>query len=205
MSFLICGLDEVGRGALAGPLMAVASLFSADPNSRYWEKIHSPVQGVTDSKKFANQTRRREVFHRILRHPSLIDFGLGEASVEEINKVGIDRANSLAFERAVQQLRAVPHYILVDGVNPVFGWDVRKQRAVPKADDLYWPVGAASILAKVIRDTYMTELGWDYPAYRWSQNAGYGTKDHTDALRTYGGCSQHRRAFTKSFIRGRTA
>lgn len=201
MSFLVCGLDEVGRGALAGPLMAVASLFSTEPNPRHWERQFTPIQGVADSKKFNTPAKRREVFHRILRHPTLIDFGIGEVSAYEIDKVGIDRANSLAFERAVQELHTMPYYILVDGVNPVFGWDMTRQRAVPKADDLYWPVGAASILAKVIRDSYMAELGQDYPHYQWAKNAGYGTKEHTDALRTIGGCPHHRRAFVKSFGR----
>jgi len=201
MSFLICGLDEVGRGALAGPLMAVASLFSANSNPRYWEKVHSPVQGVTDSKKFANGHKRREVYHRILRHPNLVDFGLGEVSVEEINRLGIDKANDLAFERAVQELVTWPHFILIDGTNPLYGWNMTAQRVVPKADDLYWPVGAASILAKVIRDSYMKELGGDYPAYHWAKNAGYGTKDHTDALRQVGSSPHHRKAFIKSFGR----
>jgi ribonuclease HII len=198
MSFLICGVDEVGRGALAGPLIAVASLFSSDPNPRYWEKEHSPIKGVIDSKKFSKPEKRREVYHRILRHQSLLDFGLGEVSVEEIDRVGIDRANSMAFDRAVKQLRVMPHYIIVDGVNPVFGWDMDRQRTEAKADDKYWPVGAASILAKVIRDTYMTELGSDYAHYQWSKNAGYGTKDHLDALRTVGACPHHRKAFIKS-------
>lgn len=201
MSFLICGLDEVGRGSLAGPLMAVASLFKADSNPRYWEKIHSPVPGVVDSKKFSNQVKRREVYHRILRHSSLLDFGLGEVSVEEINDIGIDRANILAFDRAVKDLNSLPHFILVDGMNPVFGWDPARQRVAPKADDIYWPVGAASILAKVIRDTYMAELGTDFPYYRWAKNAGYGTKDHTDAIRNNGSCLHHRKAFLKSLGR----
>lgn len=204
MSFLICGVDEVGRGALAGPLIAVASLFSADPDPRYWEKIHTPVKGVTDSKKFSTPDKRREVYHRILRHPQLLDFGLGEVSVEEINRMGIDRANSLAFARAVQELKALPHYIIVDGTNPLYGWDMSRQRTIAKADDLYWPVGAASILAKVIRDSYMAELGNDYAHYQWSKNAGYGTKDHLDALRAMGACPHHRKAFIKKSV-GRSA
>lgn len=201
MSFLICGLDEVGRGALAGPLIAVASLFSADPNPRYWEKPHSPVKGVTDSKKFSTPDKRKEVYYRILHHPSLVDFGLGEVSVEEINEWGIDKANTIAFDRAVRSLRTLPQYIIVDGVNPVYGWDMSKQRAVPKADDLYWPVGAASILAKVIRDSYMAELGIDYPQYRFAENSGYGTKAHVEALRMFGPSSLHRSKFVRRSLR----
>ena len=201
MSFLICGVDEVGRGALAGPMMAVASLFSADPNPRYWEKMHSPIKGVNDSKKFTSKTKRREVYHRILRHPQLLDFGLGEVSVEEIDRNGIDWANSEAFDRAVRQLKAVPHYIIVDGINPIYGWDMSKQWVVKEADDKFWPVGAASILAKVIRDTYMMELGFDYPLYQWARNAGYGTQEHNEVLRKMGSTPHHRRAFIKSIGR----
>jgi ribonuclease HII len=200
MSFLVCGLDEVGRGALAGPLMAVATLF-IESNPRYWERTFSPVPGIRDSKKFSSPAKRREVYHGILRHSSLLDFGIGEVSVAEIDQLGIDRANSIAFQRAVMELGAPPNYIIVDGVNPVFGWDMKKQRVVPKADDLYWPVGAASILAKVIRDTYMAELGTDYPHYLWAKNAGYGTQEHLDVLRSVGSCPLHRRAFIKSIRR----
>jgi len=201
MSFLICGLDEVGRGALAGPLVAVASLFVADPNPRYWEKQFSPIKGVTDSKKFTNTQKRREVYHRILRQESLIDFGLGEVSVEEIEDIGIDGANQVAFDRAVRQLKYLPGFLIVDGTSPLYGWEMGRQKVVPKADDLFWPVGAASILAKVIRDSYMTELGSDFPAYGWGKNAGYGTKYHIDALRSVGPCPLHRKAFIKSVIR----
>ena len=202
MSFTVCGLDEVGRGALAGPLMAVASLFSCQLVDGFcWEMRDSPISGVMDSKKFTSPEKRREVYHRILRHPLLLDFGIGEVSVEEINDIGIDKANDLAFRRAVMQLSPLPNFIIVDGKNPLYGWDIGSQRVVPKADDLYWPVGAASILAKVIRDNYMRELGADYSQYQWAKNAGYGTKEHTEALLTYGSTPYHRKAFIKAFRR----
>lgn len=199
----ICGLDEVGRGALAGPLMAVASVFQNPSNWTWWdayETDNSPITGVNDSKKLS-PAKRREVFHRILRWESFCDFGIGEVSVEEINEIGIDQANSLAFERAVKDLKEIPDYILIDGDNPLYGWDINRQHHEPRADGRFWPVGAASILAKVIRDDFMTELGTDFPQYEWVNNAGYGSQTHRDAIQTIGPCNLHRTQFIRKIWR----
>lgn len=199
----ICGIDEVGRGALAGPLMAVATAFKIPHRWADWsdyETDNSPIAGVNDSKKLT-QLRRKEVFHRILRWESLVSFGLGEVSAEEINLIGIDRANNLAFERCVKDLGVEPNYILIDGDTPLFGWDMTKQHHEPRADGRFWPVGAASILAKVIRDEFMTELGKDFPYYKWDSNAGYGSKDHQEAIQRMGPCCFHRTQFIRKLWR----
>jgi ribonuclease HII len=200
----ICGLDEVGRGALAGPLMAVAAVFMTPSKLLRWDEYeteNSPVSGIDDSKKLS-PAKRRSTFQRILRRESFIDFGLGEVSADEINAMGIDRANSLAFERAVRDLRYSPEFIIIDGDNPLFGWNTQYQHHEPKADGRFWPVGAASILAKVIRDDFMVELSRDYPGYGWENNAGYGTKDHMEAVRTLGPCLLHRTQFIRKILKG---
>lgn len=208
MSYLVAGIDEVGRGALAGPLVAVASLFHSPAaplpgsmNNPYWETRYTPIPGVNDSKKLTAK-KRREVFHRILRDPSLVDFGLGEASVDEINVHGIDWANRVVFERAMKDLRWQPHHVLIDGDNPLFGWSMMDQKHEPRGDGLWWPVGAASILAKVIRDSYMEELSDDHPEYCWERNSGYGSDLHRGALIDFGATPHHRTKFIRNFVRG---
>jgi len=202
MAYNICGLDEVGRGSLAGPMLAVAALFSTDiQDESGWLKARSPIPGVDDSKKFPTHTKRLEVYHRILRHSSLVDFGIGEVSVAEIDKDGIDEANRLAFYRACQDLKTHPSFILVDGDKPVPAWNYSQQMNRPKGDGYWWPVGAASILAKVIRDLYMVELGLDYLPYKFASNAGYGTPDHISALKHFGPCPLHRKQFVKKYVK----
>lgn len=207
MPYLVCGLDEVGRGALAGPLMAVASLFYSpaapiDINQgyRWWEMEWSPIKGVNDSKKLTAK-KRQELFKTILRSGELADFGLGEASVEEINTHGIDWANRTAFERAVKDLNQQPHHILIDGDNPLYGWSMLDQKFEPRADGRFWPVGAASILAKVIRDSYMAELAKDFSRYGWEKNSGYGSHAHQEGLVQHGPCVHHRTKFIRNIIR----
>lgn len=197
---LICGLDEVGRGSLAGPLIAVAALFrTSEISSGIWDILNSPIPEVDDSKKLTNK-KKKKIFHEILRHRDLVDFGIGEVSVAEINDNGIVWANEIAFQRAVRDLHTVPDYILVDGTNPVLGWDTRAQRYEPKADGRWWPVAAASILAKVIRDNYMAELAREYPDYKWESNAGYGSAAHKKALKDKGACRLHRTKFVEGLI-----
>ncbi len=192
----IAGVDEVGRGALAGPLMAVAAMFEFWQGWKWdeLETLKSPILGVTDSKKLT-PTKRRDVFHRILKSERLVGFGIGEVSSREINERGIDWANRAAFERAVKDLPREPSYIILDGENPLYGWEMSKQKHEPRADGKWWPVGAASIVAKVIRDDYMAELGQDYPDYGWDRNSGYGSKYHQDAIRRVGPCQLHRTKF----------
>lgn len=198
----VAGVDEVGRGALAGPLVAVAAMF------RFWldwqweemETAKSPILGVNDSKKLT-PTRRRDVFHRILNSGRLVGFGLGEVSVMEINEHGVEWANRYAFARAVEDLPTKPTYLLIDGDNPLPNWDRGLQRNEPRADGRYWPVGAASIIAKVVRDDYMAELGRDHPEYGWERNSGYGSRYHQEAIQRVGPCQFHRTQFISKMRR----
>lgn len=187
---LVCGIDEVGRGCLAGPLISAATLF------RSWLV---DCDGVDDSKKLSAK-RRQSVFKSILRSKELIDFGIGEVSVEEINQMGIDQANTLAFDRAVKSLPMRPNFIVVDGIKGVPGFYPYEMLVAPKADGDYPIVGAASILAKVIRDALMDELHNDYPMYLWSNNKGYGSSVHIEALKTYGKTHHHRSLFVRDII-----
>ena len=194
-TYLICGIDEVGRGALAGPLLAVAALFEI-PYGMFLETEFTPIRGVNDSKALT-ETKRNEVFHRILRSEILVDFGIGEVSAKDIDNIGIEKANKIAFAKALMDLPMEPKGIIIDGVNKIDHAKM-EQLVVPKADSLYWPVGAASILAKVIRDNFMKELAREYPMYGWDTNSGYGTKSHIEAVKNFKSCEWHRHAFLKS-------
>ncbi len=211
MTFLICGVDEVGRGALAGPLIAVAALFrsqpcNTEPGTRLeqWERLHSPIPGVDDSKELSAK-KRRTLFHQILRSPYFVDFGLGQVEAHEINEVGIDWANTWAFQRAMFDLSSKPNFTLVDGDSKIMGWDHQSQRNEPRGDGKWWPVGAASILAKVIRDSYMEELHKDWPGYGWHSNAGYGAEEHRRGLLQWGKTPEHRTKFIQRILESKGA
>jgi ribonuclease HII len=186
-------------------MFAVAAMFDVSIRDEGgWLTKNSPIEGVNDSKKFSTHAKRTEVFHRILRSPLLVDFGIGHVTVEEIDQHGIDEANRIAFYRAWSTLKPEPQYMLVDGDRPAPAWNYSQQKNRPKGDGYWWPVGAASILAKVIRDNYMVDLGLDHLHFKWAQNAGYGTKDHTDAIKHFGACELHRKSFVKKMV-GRAA
>ncbi len=202
MAYYVAGLDEVGRGAIAGPMVAVAAMFVLpEKNEAGWQTKHSPIPGVNDSKKFATREKREEVYHRILRSEYLVDFGIGLITVDKINELGIETANRHAFFDAWRDLKHEPHFLLVDGDRPAPHFSYSQQKNRPRGDGFWWPVGAASILAKVIRDLYMVELGLDYPHYLWKQNAGYETKDHAKAVLSHGLSPLHRKKFTEKFAR----
>jgi ribonuclease HII len=194
---LVCGLDEVGRGALAGPLMACAALFKLDAVVTI---DASPIPGLMDSKAFSSRTTREKIWKSILRSPFLLDFCVGEVSVEEINAKGIEWANNVAFQRSIAGLDQAPHYLIVDGINPVEGWPIETQTVESKADAKYWPVSAASIIAKVVRDYLMIELAAKFPSYGWSTNMGYGSSKHQNAIKTNGPSIYHRTQFIKNLI-----
>jgi ribonuclease HII len=194
---LICGFDEVGRGSLAGPLIAVGALF---PSQDDFLLHTSPIPGLKDSKKFSSMEARRKVFNDLVRSQHLIDFGIGIVWTHEINRVGIDEANALAFYYALDALAKEPDFLLVDGDKPVRHFQRAFQRVEARADGKYWPVAAASILAKVIRDELMMDLHGDFPAYSWDQNKGYGSDEHREAIRQHGPCSLHRKHFLRSLL-----
>lgn len=188
----VTGIDEVGRGSLAGPLFAAATTFAFQATS--------PIAGVKDSKAFAKKSTMREVYRRILRSSELQDVGVGWAEVEEINKFGVDHANSLAFQRAVEDLRTPLGFLLVDGENAVPTVHRSHQHIEPRADANYWPVGAASIIAKVLRDELMTNLSEEFPGYGWETNAGYGSPSHREALLRLGATPYHRTKFIEGLV-----
>ena len=181
---LICGVDEAGRGPLAGPVCAAAVVLPE----------HLQIPGLTDSKKLTDK-KRRELFPII--QEQAIAYGIGLASESEIDEINILQATFLAMGRALEQLSVRPALALIDGNRETdFGLPVK---TVVKGDSLSANIAAASILAKVTRDNLMLELAQQYPEYGFDIHKGYGTKAHYEALRTYGPCPIHRRSFLKKF------
>lgn len=176
---MILGVDEVGRGCLAGPLVAGAVI------------LHAPISGLRDSKKLTKQQRTE--LDGIIRAKAMA-FGLGWVSVEELDAVGLTQAVRLAMRRAVAAVMAPYQQIIIDG-NYNFLRDHPKSSCLVKADDTVPAVSAASILAKVARDTYMAKAAAHYPHYSFERHVGYGTRAHIEALRTHGACALHRRSF----------
>lgn len=181
---VICGVDEAGRGPLAGPVCAAAVILPK----------HLQIPGLTDSKKLSDK-KRRELFPIIQQQA--IAYGIGLASEAEIDEINILQATFLAMGRALSQLSIRPEIALIDGNRETdFGLPVK---TVVKGDSLSANIAAASILAKVTRDTMMVELAEQYPEYGFEIHKGYGTKAHYEALRTYGPCPIHRKSFLKKF------
>ena len=181
---VICGVDEAGRGPLAGPVCAAAVILPK----------HLQIPGLTDSKKLTDK-KRRELFPII--QEQAIAYGIGLASEQEIDEINILQATFLAMRRAMDQLSVRPEIALIDGNRETdFGLPVK---TVVKGDSLSANIAAASILAKVTRDNLMVELAEKYPEYGFEIHKGYGTKAHYAALRTYGPCPIHRRSFLKKF------
>ena len=181
---VICGVDEAGRGPLAGPVCAAAVILPP----------HLEIPGLDDSKKLSDK-RRRELFPIIKEQA--IAYGIGLASHEEIDEINILQATFLAMERALAQLSVRPELALIDGNREKdFGLPVK---TVVKGDSLSANIAAASILAKVTRDDMMLELAKQYPEYGFEIHKGYGTKAHYEALRTYGASPVHRNSFLRKF------
>lgn len=185
--FLI-GTDEVGRGCLAGPVVAAAVLL---PNFSARSKLAKKLAQLDDSKKL--QARSRETLSEILR--ANCRFAIGEASVEEIDEINILQASFLAMRRAIEQLSLpAASTILVDGNKKIAGMNFR-QVAVVGGDGISASIAAASVIAKVHRDSFMRDLHNEYPEYEWASNKGYGSKDHRDAIYEYGLTPWHRKSF----------
>ena len=181
---VICGVDEAGRGPLAGPVCAAAVILPE----------HLQIPGLTDSKKLTDK-KRRELFPVIQQQA--IAYGIGLASEAEIDEINILQATFLAMRRALEQLTVLPEIALIDGNRETdFGLPVK---TVVKGDSLSANIAAASVLAKVTRDNIMVELAQQYPEYGFEIHKGYGTKAHYEALRTYGPSPIHRRSFLKKF------
>jgi len=177
---LIAGVDEAGRGPLAGPVVAAAVILD-DLN---------PVSGLADSKQLT-ALRRERLFDEI--RGKALCFAVAQASVDEIDTLNILQATLLAMRRAVEGLRLPPKLVLVDG-NRLPVLPMRCQ-AIIKGDALVAAISAASILAKVTRDHWCQDYDLQYPAYGFARHKGYGTAQHLAALREQGACPQHRKTF----------
>ena len=181
---IICGVDEAGRGPLAGPVCAAAVILP--PNVE--------LPGLNDSKKLTDK-RRRELMPMIKE--KAIAYGIAFADHNEIDEINILQATYLAMERALQMLSVKPQLALIDG-NRAKDFGVPVQTVV-HGDSLSASIAAASVLAKVTRDDYMLEMAKEYPQYAFDIHKGYGTKAHYAALTEFGACPIHRQSFLKKF------
>ncbi len=182
----IAGVDEVGRGPLAGPVVCAAVIMPLND-----EDI---IVGVDDSKKLSAK-KREQLAEEIKR--KAIAYTMVEVSEKEIDKINILEATKLGMKRAIETLAVSPDRVLTDGnmtLNITF-----PQRSVIHGDALSYSIGAASIIAKVYRDKLMDEYAKEYPQYAFESNKGYGTAAHIQAIKEYGLCPIHRRTFTKNF------
>ncbi len=181
---LICGVDEAGRGPLAGPVCAAAVILPANIE----------IPGLNDSKKLSDK-RRRELYPVIMEQA--VAYGIGFADHNEIDEINILQATYLAMERALNALKVKPELALIDGNRAKdFGIPVK---TVVHGDSLSASIAAASVLAKVTRDDLMLKMAEEFPQYGFEVHKGYGTKAHYQALETYGPCPIHRMTFLKKF------
>lgn len=178
---LIAGVDEAGRGPLAGPVVAAACIL---PNGLI-------LEGVDDSKKLTPE-KREELFHIITSHADIM-FGIGIVESDQIDEMNILQASLHAMDLAVQNLPEKPDYLLIDG-NHLPPTRIAAQTVI-KGDSHSQSIGAASIIAKYTRDSLMIELHAEYPMYGFDQHKGYGTKMHVEAIKLHGPCPVHRRSF----------
>jgi ribonuclease HII len=182
----IAGVDEVGRGALFGPVVAAAVILRPGVAHRLIEA------GVKDSKQLRPQ--QRDLLYEIIKIHA-IDCRIGWASVREIDRINILQASLLAMHRAVQHLTILPSLCLIDGNQPIPSFSI-PQRTVIKGDQSEPEIAAASIVAKVWRDRLIVRLDRRYPGYGLASNKGYGSPAHQQALRQLGPCVQHRLSFS---------
>ncbi|MEA3493873.1 MAG: ribonuclease HII [Candidatus Margulisiibacteriota bacterium] len=183
----VAGVDEVGRGPLAGPVVASAVIFPQDVK----------IRGLSDSKKVSSKVRER--LYAEIKTKALA-IGIGKVSYKIIDKINIWQANLLAMKQAVEALSIVPDFILIDGARHKIDLPIAQQ-AVPQGDARCFSIAAASIVAKITRDRIMQKYHRKYPKYRFDQHKGYGTKRHYEALGKFGPCGIHRRSFNLSSCR----
>ena len=174
------GVDEVGRGCLAGPVFAAAVILS--------NKIN--VKDIKDSKKIP--FRKRLLLSKYIKKNSI--YAVGTASVEEINKINILNASLLSMKRALDKLKLNPSIIYIDGLFAPKDLKI-KYKTFVKGDEKITCISAASIVAKATRDVFMIRLGKKFPKYKWNKNFGYGTKEHLNGIRKYGITKHHRKNF----------
>jgi len=174
------GVDEVGRGCLAGPVFAAAVILNSNIN----------IKGIKDSKKIS--FKKRITLSKYIKKNSI--YAVGTASVEEINNINILNASLLSMQRALKKLKHKPSVAYIDGLYAPKNVKVKCKTFI-KGDEKIICIAAASIIAKVTRDLFMIKLAKKYPKYRWNKNFGYGTGDHLFGLKKYGVTKHHRKKF----------
>ena len=176
----IAGVDEVGRGCLAGPVFAAAVILNNDINTK----------GIKDSKKIS--FKNRMILSKYIKKNSA--FAIAFASVEEIEKLNILNASLLSMKRALNKLKQKPSMIYIDGIFAPKNLKI-KYKTFIKGDEKIISIAAASIVAKATRDEFMIKLGKNFPEYKWNKNFGYGTDEHLKSLKKYGITKHHRKKF----------
>jgi ribonuclease HII len=179
---IVAGLDEAGRGPLAGPVVAAAVVLPAG----------LVIEGLRDSKEVSKDERQR-LFWKIVCNA--VDIGVGIIEADIIDKINILKSTILAMERAVKDLSIKPSILLIDTVNLPSSEII--QRSIIKGESISASIAAASIVAKVVRDDIMTDYHEKYPLYNFKKHKGYSTKEHIESLRLYGPCPIHRKSFKK--------
>lgn len=181
---LIAGIDEVGRGSFAGPVVTASVILPKDFN----------ILGINDSKKL-NQEKRNKLFKLIKENAIEITVNMEDNNV--IDEINILQATIKSMIKNIHNFKNKPDYIIIDAVNINLNIPYI---SMPKADEKSISVAAASIIAKVTRDEYMSQMHLIYPQYKFNINKGYGTKEHIEAIKKYGPCSIHRKSFIKNYI-----
>ena len=185
---IVVGIDEVGRGPLAGPVIAVAVYIKRSLWKNFIVKYPEIIK-INDSKKLSKKIR--EKIYKILIN--IIPFGVGAASVKEIEEKNILQASLIAMERAYMSLKITADFVLVDGINtPKIKANVK---AIKNGDNKCISIGSASIIAKVIRDNLMKKLSCKYPEFFWNENSCYGTQLHINKIKLFGISPHHRKSF----------
>ena len=183
---LVCGIDEAGRGPLAGPVVVAAAIMPED----------SFIEGVNDSKK-VSEKKREKLYEEITQ--SAIAWGVGIINQKEIDEINILNATKKGLTTALMELKEKPDIILVDALTGIDTLGIPYESII-KGDAKSYSIAAASIIAKVTRDRIMRQWNEIYPQYGFEKNKGYGTKQHIDAIKQLGICPLHRKTFVKKFI-----
>ena len=184
---IIAGIDEAGRGPLAGPVVCACVIMPLDEQNI--------IEGINDSKKLSEK-KRELLYDKIIE--KALAYSIIEVDEKTIDEINILQATKLGMKRALESLKIKPDIVLIDAVK--IDTEI-KQDNIIKGDALSYNIAAASILAKVYRDRLMKELSKEYPQYNFEKHKGYGTKEHIDALKKYGKCKLHRETFIKNFIK----
>jgi len=182
----ICGIDEAGRGPLAGPVVVASVIMPAESN----------IEGVNDSKKISEK-KREKLYEQIL--DEAISYGVGIVGQDEIDEINILNATKKGLTMSLQELTVKPDLIIVDALNHIDTIGIPYESII-KGDAKCYSISAASIIAKVTRDRIMREWDKVYPEYGFERHKGYGTSAHIEAIKEYGLCPIHRRSFTSHFV-----